>query len=130
MAKAIIATQKVVSNKLLKRKQLFVDCLHQGTAQMTKKELTEALAKKFNTSEDLVVVFHLSTKFGGAKTSAQALIYDDMEALESTEPMYRLRRMGKGEKKSSTTKKQRAEFKTKLLKTRGKAKILLRKTQK
>lgn len=48
-------------------------------ANVSKKEIKEALAKKFKSNEDKISVFGLKTKFGGGRTSGFALMYNTKE---------------------------------------------------
>jgi len=61
-----IRTRKVLTNRLLNRKQMIIDVLHPNRANVSRKELTELIAKQFKAKDEkAVVVFGLRTAFGG-----------------------------------------------------------------
>ena len=89
-----IRTRKVLTNRLLNRKQMIIDVLHPSRANVPKKELTELLAKEFKAADEKAVfVFGMRTAFGGQKTTGFALIYDSLEDALDCEPKYRLIRV-------------------------------------
>ena len=56
-----LRTRKVLSNRLLSRKQMIVDVLHPGKASVPKKEINEKLAKMYKApSADVVRILCLS----------------------------------------------------------------------
>lgn len=118
---ATIRTRKFIANPLLQRKQMVVDVIHPGRANVSKKEIREKLAKAYKTSDDLVFTFGFSCQFGGSKSTGFALIYDSMDAAKKFEPKYRLQRHGLYEKPKGS-RKQRKEKKNRLKKLRGTAK--------
>ncbi|XP_064389715.1 small ribosomal subunit protein eS24-like [Halichondria panicea] len=119
-----IRTRKFLTNRLLQRRQMIVDVLHPGRANVPKKELQDILAKMYKTTSDVVVCFGFRTAFGGGKSTGFALIYDSMDFLKKNEPKYRLARMGLYDVKRPS-RKQRKERKNRQKKVRGikKAKI-------
>ena len=89
---------------------------------MPKAELKEKLVKMFKLkNSDTIVLFGYKMAFGGGKTTAFCLIYDNVTALKKFEPKYRLIRAGFAEKVESSAK-QRKEKKNRLKKLRGTAK--------
>ena len=89
-----LRTRKVLTNRLLNRKQMIIDVLHPNRANVPKKELTELIAKEFKaTDEKAVFVFGMRTAFGGQKSTGFALIYDSLEDALDSEPKYRLIRV-------------------------------------
>ena len=71
-----------------------VDVLHQGRANVSKKELQGVLAKQFKvTDPSQVYVFGLRSKFGGGKSTGFALVYDSVDVAKKLEPKYRLVRV-------------------------------------
>ena len=108
---------------MLDRKQFIVDVYHQGQ-DVSKKEVTSAIAKKFKVSEDTIIVFGFRYRFGGGRSQAFALVYDSVDSMMKYEPKYRLIRKGVVEapkiKKARKTKK---EEKNRLKKVRGTAKV-------
>ncbi|KAJ2716456.1 ribosomal 40S subunit protein S24B [Coemansia spiralis] len=107
-----------MTNRLLERKQMVVDVIHPGLANVSKKEMGEKLAKMFKTETNVVFPFGFRTQFGGGKSSGFVLIYDSEEAAKKHEPKYRLARNG-GTKVTRTARKQRKERKNRDKKVRG-----------
>ena len=71
-----------------------MDVLHQGRANVSKKELQGVLAKQFKvTDPNQVYVFGLRSKFGGGKSTGFALVYDSVDVAKKLEPKYRLVRV-------------------------------------
>ncbi|KAG1506132.1 hypothetical protein G6F52_011973 [Rhizopus delemar] len=85
-----IRTRKFLTNRLLQRKQMVVDVIHPGLANVSKDELRAKIAKMYKAEKEVVSVFGFKTHFGGGKTTGFALIYDNLEALKKFEPRYRL----------------------------------------
>lgn len=111
-----IKTAKVMSNRLLCRKQMVslpfsltktpvrtvktvmvalkvVEVLHPGKASIPKKEINEMLAKLYKTTPDVVFSFGFRCAFGGGKSTGFALIYDNMDFAKKFEPKHRLIRV-------------------------------------
>ncbi|KAI9346190.1 ribosomal protein L23/L15e core domain-containing protein [Obelidium mucronatum] len=103
-----LRTRKFITNRLLSRKQMIVDVIHPGRANVSHKELGERLAKLYKSTEDCVFTFGFRTAFGGGKSTGFALI----------EPKYRLIRHGIGAK-GIISSKQRKERKNRAKKFRG-----------
>ncbi|KAL1958840.1 hypothetical protein VTO42DRAFT_3677 [Malbranchea cinnamomea] len=121
-APVTLRTRKFIRNVLLSRKQMVVDILHPGRANISKDELREKLSELYKSSKDQVSVFGLRTQYGGGKTTGFALIYDSVEALKKFEPRYRLVRMGQAEKIEKASRQQRKQRKNRAKKFRGTAK--------
>ncbi|CAM9270210.1 unnamed protein product [Sphacelaria rigidula] len=114
-----VRTRKFIRNALLARRQMVVDIIHPGTANVSKSELSEMIAKKFRVSDPTtVVMFGFRTHFGGGKSTGFCLIYDSVEDAKKFEPKYRLARCGLAEKKE-TSRKQIKEAKNRAKKIRG-----------
>ncbi|KAG0167588.1 ribosomal 40S subunit protein S24B [Apophysomyces sp. BC1015] len=113
-----IRTRKFLTNRLLQRKQMVVDVIHPGLANVSKDELREKLAKMYKANKEVVSVFGFKTHFGGGKTTGFALIYDSLESLKKFEPKYRLARIGLAEA-GKGGRKQRKEKKNRAKKFRG-----------
>lgn len=62
-------------------------------ANVSKKEIKEALSKKMKSNEDRISIFGLKTKFGGGRTSGFALIYNSVEDKTKFDPETLLRRV-------------------------------------
>jgi len=117
-----IRTRKVLTNRLLNRKQMIIDVLHPNRANVPKKELQELIAKEFKANDEKAVfVFGMRTAFGGQKTTGFCLIYNSLEDALDAEPKYRLVRAGLRPKKEGS-RKQRKELKNRKNKVRGKGK--------
>ncbi|KAI8591808.1 Ca(2+)-dependent cysteine protease [Geranomyces variabilis] len=119
MADAVtIRTRKFLTNPLLQRKQMVVDVLHPGRANVSKKELGEKLAKLYKAEAGTIFCFGFRTQFGGGKSTGFALIYNSVDAAKKFEPKYRLVRAGE-EAVSKVSRKQRKERKNRSKKFRG-----------
>eukprot|EP01125_Pyxidicula_operculata_P019058 TRINITY_DN687_c0_g1_i1.p1 TRINITY_DN687_c0_g1~~TRINITY_DN687_c0_g1_i1.p1 ORF type:complete len:141 (-),score=43.64 TRINITY_DN687_c0_g1_i1:180-602(-) len=116
--KATIRTRKFKVNRLLKRKQMVVDIIHHGRANVPKTELAEKLSKVYKTDAKNVILYGFRTKFGGGRSTGFALIYDDITALKSIEPKFRQVRFGHATKVDSS-RKQKKERKNRAKKIRG-----------
>jgi len=117
-----IRTRKVLTNRLLNRKQMVLDVLHPNKATVSKKDLKDILAKEYNVSDDKTIfTFGFRTAFGGQRSTGFALIYDTLEDALDSEPKYRLVRAGLKPKKEGS-RKQRKELKNRKKKVRGKKK--------
>eukprot|EP00274_Cyanoptyche_gloeocystis_P001919 CAMPEP_0196651336 /NCGR_PEP_ID=MMETSP1086-20130531/99_1 /TAXON_ID=77921 /ORGANISM="Cyanoptyche gloeocystis , Strain SAG4.97" /LENGTH=104 /DNA_ID=CAMNT_0041981255 /DNA_START=110 /DNA_END=421 /DNA_ORIENTATION=- len=96
-----IRTRKFLTNRLLQRKQMIVDVLHPGRANVPKAELKEKLSKVYKvTDPNQVFLFGFRTAFGGGKSTGFALVYDKLESAKKFEPKYRLVRAGMAEAKT------------------------------
>ena len=117
----ILKAKKFLLNRLLSRKQMVLEVLHPGQANVSNERISELIAKKFKADQKNVVVFGFHTHFGGGRTTGFCLIYDNNDYLLKYEPKYRLRRMKILEPKINN-RKARKELKTKRKKVRGKEK--------
>ncbi|EFW99659.1 37S ribosomal protein s24 [Grosmannia clavigera kw1407] len=117
-----LRTRKFIRNPLLGRKQMVVDILHPGRANISKEELRDKLATLYKATKDQVNVFGLRTQFGGGKTTGFALVYDSPEALKKFEPHYRLVRVGFASKIEKPGRQQRKQRKNRQKTLRGTAK--------
>ncbi|KAJ3278059.1 ribosomal 40S subunit protein S24B, partial [Borealophlyctis nickersoniae] len=113
-----IRTRKFLTNRLLQRRQMVVDVIHPGRANVSKKELREKLAKVYKTEDENIFVFGFQTQFGGGKSTGFGLIYDSLDAAKKFEPKHRLVRHGLAEAQK-TARKQRKERKNRAKKFRG-----------
>ncbi|RKP21126.1 hypothetical protein ROZALSC1DRAFT_27438, partial [Rozella allomycis CSF55] len=115
-----LRTKKFMTNRLLQRKQMVVDVLHPGKANVSKDDIRNKLATIYKVNKDVVSVFGFRTAFGGSKSTGFALIYDSVEAAKKFEPKHRL--ISAGLASAPTDKggrKQRKEKKNRLKKFRG-----------
>mmetsp|Transcript_3525 Transcript_3525/g.6668 ORF Transcript_3525/g.6668 Transcript_3525/m.6668 type:complete len:138 (+) Transcript_3525:42-455(+) len=114
-----IRTRKFMRNVLMHRRQMIVDVLHPGRANVSKEELKEHLSNMHKVDDTTaMVLFGFRTAFGGGKSTGFALIYDSVEDAQRFEPKYRLVRMGLKER-VDTSRKQIKEAKNRGLKVRG-----------
>ena len=126
----VIRARNFMKNGLLERKQFVVDVFHHGEPGATKARITSELAKKFKTSEDLIVLYGFSTKFGGGRSQGYCSIYDSKDALMKFESKVTLRRKELVPKKKSTGRRLKKEQKNKAKKVRGVAKVAAKSTDK
>jgi len=117
-----IRTRKLLTNRLLNRKQMIIDVFHPGKASVAKNDLREQLAKHFKIqNEKTIYLFGFRTAFGGQRSTGFGLIYDTEDDALDAEPKYRLIRAGLKSKRDGS-RKQRKELKNRQLKVRGKKK--------
>ncbi|KAH9832702.1 40s ribosomal protein s24 [Teratosphaeria destructans] len=117
-----LRTRKFIRNPLLGRKQMVVDVLHPGRANVSKDELRQKLSELYKTPKDQVSVFGFRTQYGGGKSTGFALLYDSAEAIKKFEPHYRLVRYGQATKIEKASRQQRKQRKNRALTLRGTAK--------
>ncbi len=117
MADAVVLkTKKLFANKLLSRRQMLLEVHHGNKPTPTRKEIRDKVAALYKVKDtQTIVVFGLTTKFGGGVTEGFALIYDSLEVLKKIEPAFRQRKNGfdAPNAKAGTTRKQRKEKKNK-----------------
>jgi small subunit ribosomal protein S24e len=118
MSQVTIRTRKFQTNPLLQRRQMIVDVLHPGRANVSKQELREKLATLYKSDVENVFVFGFKTAFGGGSSTGFALVYNSLDAAKKFEPKYRLVRHGLATKKEISSK-QRKEKKNRDKKVRG-----------
>merc|ERR1739842_109596 len=75
----VLYCSRMKQNPLLGRKQCNIQLIHPEKANVSKKEIKEALAKKLKSSDDRISVFGIKTQFGGGRSSGFALIYNSTE---------------------------------------------------
>mmetsp|Transcript_19585 Transcript_19585/g.41946 ORF Transcript_19585/g.41946 Transcript_19585/m.41946 type:complete len:138 (-) Transcript_19585:548-961(-) len=114
----IVKTRKFMRNPLLSRRQMIVDIIHPGRANVARAELQEVIGGMHKTDSKLVVLFGFRTKFGGGKSTGFCVIYDNKDALMKFEPKHRLIRQGFEESKEKSRKAIK-EAKNKGKKVRG-----------
>jgi len=117
-----IRTRKFLTNRLLNRKQMILDVLHPGRANVSCADLKENVAKKFKVQDvKTIACFGFKTAFGGGKSTGFCLIYDNFDDAKAFEPRHRLLQAGVGAKPTGSRKMKR-ELKNRKNKVRGKAK--------
>ena len=78
---------KDFNNKLLKRREALVSIESPSNPGIS--EATKKVAEHFKTGEEVVVIKSLKSSYGKSEFVADVLIYDSLEAKESTEPKKR-----------------------------------------
>merc|ERR1712093_98002 len=120
-----IRPRKLLTNRLLQRRQMVLDVHHPSQATPDKATLTKMIceylskAKGHKADAGATTIFGLKTCFGGGKSTYFALVYDNKEAAMKNESNYRLARAGMAESKARTGRKQRKEKKNREKKFRG-----------
>ena len=113
-----IRTRKVLTNKLLARKQMIVEILHPNKASVPKTDLREKLAKLYKTTPDLIFPYGFRCLFGGGKSIGFCNIYDTYDFAKKFEAKHRILKQTGG-KVERTGRKQRKERKNRQKKVRG-----------
>merc|ERR1712224_1175488 len=121
-----IRPRKLLTNRLLQRRQMILDVHHPGMAtpdkEMLKNMVAEFLskAKGKKAAAEATVIFGMKTCFGGGKSTCFALVYDSVDAQKQHEPKHRLIQCGHKEAPGTTVgRKQRKEKKNREKKFRG-----------
>lgn len=126
----VIRARKFMKNKLLDRRQFIIDVYTPDFSSVSKKDVSEVIAKKFKVPVEQVVVFGLKYKFGGGRATGFGLIYENKDSLIKFEPKHRLIKSKLIPKKESKGRRLKKEHKNKTKKLRGKAKMAALKTDK
>ena len=127
----VVRARKFLRNPLLERKQFVVDVFHAEAGSLKKADVRAELAKKFRTSEDLVILSGFSTKFGGGRSQGYCNIYDNKDALLKFEAKHILRRYELIAPKATTQNRRlKKENKNKGKKVRGTARALAKREEK
>ena len=113
-----VRTRKFIRNVLLARRQMIVDIVHPGKANVPRSELQETIGSMYKSSPSCVILFGFKTQFGGGKSTGFCLIYDTEDDAKKFEPKHRLIRAGMQDKKE-TSRKQIKESKNRGKKSRG-----------
>merc|ERR1712199_127708 len=112
-----IRPRKLLTNRLLQRRQMILDVHHPGLATPDKEMLKN---KGHKAVAEATVIFVMKTCFGGGKSTCFALCYDSVDAAKKHEPSHRLIRSGHKEAPALTIgRKQRKEKKNREKKFRG-----------
>merc|ERR1711903_203176 len=94
-----IRPRKLLTNRLLQRRQMILDVHHAGLATPNKETLKEMIseylskAKGHKASKEATSIFGMKTCFGGGKSTCFALVYDSVDAAKKHEPKHRLIRV-------------------------------------
>ncbi|KAJ2007244.1 ribosomal 40S subunit protein S24B [Coemansia thaxteri] len=113
-----IRTRKFMTNRLLQRKQMVLDVIHPGLANLSKDDVREKISKLFKTDKEVVFPFGFRTQFGGGRSTGFVLIYDTLDSAKKFEPKFRLVRQGHGAH-GTISRKQRKERKNRNKKLHG-----------
>merc|ERR1712188_206032 len=123
---ATIRPRKMLTNRLLCRRQMILDVHHPGLATPDREKLKEMIAeylskaKGHKADKEATMIFGMKTKFGGGRSSCFALVYDSVDAAKKYEPKHRLIRSGHADRPElSIGRKQRKEKKNREKKFRG-----------
>merc|ERR1712070_1012571 len=121
-----IRPRKLLTNRLLQRRQMILDVHHPGLATPDKEILKNIIAeylskaKGHKATAEATVIFGMKTKFGGGRSSCFALVYDSVDSAKKFEPQHRLIRSGHTERPGTVVaRKQRKEKKNREKKFRG-----------
>merc|ERR1712178_174703 len=116
-----IRPRKLLTNRLLQRRQMILDVHHPGLATPDKEMLKNMIAEYLSKANaEATVIFGMKTKFGGGRSSCFALVYDSVDSAKKFEPQHRLIRSGHAERPGTVVaRKQRKEKKNREKKFRG-----------
>merc|ERR1719222_1606920 len=117
----VLYCSRMKQNPLLGRKQCNIQLIHPEKANVSKKDIKEALAKKLKSADDKITVFGLKTQFGGGRSSGFALIYNTAEEKAKYDSETLLRREGL-KKKPAAGRKPKKEIKSRRKKVKATAK--------
>merc|ERR1711988_893276 len=125
MSSVTVRPRKLLTNRLLSRRQMVLDIAHPDLATPDKALLRKLICEHLSKSKhakaepEATVVFGIKTAYGGGKSTAFALVYDSVEAATKIEPRHRLIKIGLTEAVTKTARKQRKEKKNREKKFRG-----------
>lgn len=107
----------------MNRKQIKIEFSHPGEQGPSKERARDLVAKKYNISDKhTVIMMDLKTTYGGGRTRANALVYDNMTNLKKNDTRFRMLRMGlEVDTPDRKTRRARKDIKTKCRKLRGKS---------
>ena len=91
MDKLVVKLSKIKNNRLLNRIQMIVDVFHPNQPKLTKDQIKDYIRQKYKKQH--VSLFGVKKFFGGGRTQAFCLIYDNEDSLKKFEPKYRQRRV-------------------------------------
>jgi len=107
-----IRTRKLMTNRLLMRKQMIVDIIHPQKPCPSRATLTEKVATMFKANDTKCIsLFGFRTAFGGGKTTGFCLVYDNLAAFLKFEPRHRQIRNSVGKHREIVPRQQRKERK-------------------
>ncbi|XP_036180754.1 40S ribosomal protein S24-like [Myotis myotis] len=112
-------TKKLMTHRLLQRKQMVFGVLNLGMATVPTAEIRGELAKMYAITADVIFVFEFRTHFGGGKTTGFGMIYDSLAYARKNELKRGPAGHGMSEKAS---RKPQKEHKSRMKKGRRTAK--------
>merc|ERR1711990_1291538 len=113
-----IRPRKLLTNRLLQRRQMILDVHHPGLATPDKEMLKNKISEFLSKNKGQKAVAEATVIFG--KKTCFALCYDSVDAAKKHEPSHRLIRSGHKEAPALTIgRKQRKEKKNREKKFRG-----------
>merc|ERR1711990_902235 len=95
-----VRPRKLMTNRLLSRRQMILDIIHPNTPTPDKatlrKLISDHLSKQKHAKAEAAAtsIFGMRTDYGGGKSTAFCLVYDSVEKAKEMEPKHRLIRMG------------------------------------
>lgn len=72
------------------RKQMVVHGLHPGTTTVPKTEIREQVAKVYQSTPNIILVFGFRANLGGVQTTGFGLIHDSLNDAKKNKPKHRL----------------------------------------
>merc|ERR1712046_429254 len=125
MSSVTVRPRKLMTNRMLQRRQMVLDIIHPNLPTPDKALLRKLICEHLSKSKhakaepEATMVFGVKTDYGGGKSTAFCLVYDSVEDAKKIEPKYRLTRNGLIEAATKTGRKQRKEKKNREKKFRG-----------
>ncbi|MEM1597915.1 MAG: 30S ribosomal protein S24e [Pyrobaculum sp.] len=98
-------------NKLLRRREVLVEALHQGASTPTRQSLRQWVASQLGVDVGNVFVRKIKTEYGRGRSVAEVHVYEDSALAKAIEPVYILaRNLGEeGKKLLEEVRKRRNE---------------------
>merc|ERR1712070_1367831 len=124
-----VRPRKLMTNRLLSRRQMVIDILHPDQPTPDKATLRKLIcehlskAKHSKADPDATVVFGMRTDYGGGKSTGFALVYDSTDAAKKIEPKHRLIKIGLGEVTTRTSRKEKKNREKKFRGTRKEKRV-------
>ena len=94
---------KQEEHKLLERKRITAEVIHDKNKTPSKQEIVKELAQDLNVNPELINLRHIYTHFGATKSKVIANIYNNLAMLKSLEE-FRKKKKDKKEKKQTKEK--------------------------
>lgn len=122
MSSASFNIVSIRENKLLNRRELVVEAMHQKASTPTRQSVREWVAQQLGVDVANVFVRKIKTEYGIGKSVAEVHIYNDQKLARVIEPLYIItRNLGEeGKKLMEEIKKRRSERREKKRKKKKK----------